>query len=288
MNLSTSLPDDLPWNKQQAFLLLDGTTVTELPERLKALSPGTSTVALYDCPPFNALRDISPLLVPIQIPDEPIFQFYLQHAHEEWGVLLFSHKAVHDVAAHLRKLLTVELPEGLPVVLRLADAAVAQALFGSGDQRLFGPVSCVVTPDNVNALWQPHQPQLRECPELLTPYRLSPQLNAALDNVDRRRALLELDAHLLTYFPERHDGETVAERWPILEKLATEAKGLGLSSQSELLYYANLQAWLDGTAPEQRRSITQLIHTPFLQTPAERVALAADRACLAAMHRSRP
>ncbi|MHC8337085.1 DUF4123 domain-containing protein [Pseudomonas sp. HLT2-19-2] len=288
MKLLTSLPGDLPWSEQQAFLLLDGASLGDLPERLKQLNPGASTVALYDCAPFTALRNISPLLVAVQQPDDSIFQFYLQQAHEEWGVLLFSTTPAHDVAQHLRKLLTVELPDGLPVVLRLADAAVAQALFGSGDQRLFGPLSCVVMADNVSAKWQRHQPRLPECPELATPYRLSPELNAVLDHVDRRRALLELDAHLLNYFPERHGGETVAQRWPMLEQLEAEAGALGLSSQSELLYYANVMAWLGGTALDQHPSIARLIHTPSLQSPGERIALAADLAQRWASQGSRP
>ncbi|MHC8371793.1 DUF4123 domain-containing protein [Pseudomonas sp. MDT1-85] len=288
MKLLTSLPEDLPWSEQQAFLLLDGATLSDLPERLKQLSPGATAVALYDCPSFTALRDISPLLVAVQQPDEPLVQFYLEHAHEESSVLLFSTAPAHDVAQHLRKLLIVELPEGLPVVLRLADAAVAQALFGSGDQRLFGPLSSVVTADSAGANWQRHQPRLPECPELPTPYRLSPELNAALDRVDRRRMLLELDAHLLKYFPDRHGGETVAQRWPMLEQLEAEAGALGLSSQSELFHYANVIASLDGSPLDQHPHINRLLHTPSLQSPGERVALAADLAHQWASQRGHP
>ena len=288
MNLSTSLPEDLPWSEQQAFLLLDGATLSDLPERLKQLSPGASTVALYDSAPFTALRDISPQLVAIEHPDEPIFQFYLQQAHEEWGVLLFSARPAHDVAQHLRKLLTVELPESLPVVLRLADAAVAQALFGSGDQRLFGPLSCVVTADSVGANWHRHLPRSSERPDLPTPYRLSPEQNAALDHADRRRVLLELDAHLLAYFPERYGGETVAQRWPMREQLEAEASALGLSSQSELFYYANVMSRLDGSPLSQHPEINRLLHSPSLQPIGERIALAADLARQWADERGRP
>jgi len=288
MSLSTSLPEDLPWREQQAFLLLDGATLSDLPERLKQLSPGASTVALYDCAPFSALRDISPLLVATQQPDEPIFQFYLQQAHEEWGVLLFSPDSAHAVAEHLRKLLTVEMPEGLPVILRLADAAVARALFGNGDQRLFGPLSCVVTADSVGANWHRHQPRSSERPDLPTPYRLSAEQNSALDHADRRRLLLELDAHLLAYFPERHGGETVAQRWPMLEQLEAEAGALGLSSQSELFHYANVMASLDGSSLDQHPHINRLLHTPSLQSPGERAALAADLAHQWAIQRGHP
>ncbi|MFD2884201.1 DUF4123 domain-containing protein [Pseudomonas lini] len=201
---------------------------------------------------------------------------------------MFSRDSAHAVAEHLRKLLTVELPEGMPVLLRLADAAVAQALFGSGNQRLFGPIVCVVMADSVSADWQRHQPRLPECPELTTPYRLSPELNAALDRVDRRRMLLELDAHLLKYFPDRHGGETVAQRWPMLEQLEAEAGALGLSSQSELFHYANVIASLDGSPLDQHPHINRLLHTPSLQSPGERVALAADLAHQWASQRGHP
>lgn len=288
MNLSTSLPNDLPWSEQQAFLLLDGATLSDLPDRLKQLSPGANAVALYDCPSFTALRDISPLLVAIEQSDEAIFQFYLQQAHEEWGVLLFSPEPAHGVAQHLRKLLTVELPEGLPVILRLADAAVARALFGSGDQRLFGPLSCVVTADGVEVNWQQHQPRLAECPELLTPYRLSAEQNSVLDHADRRRVLLELDAHLLTHFPERLRGESVSERWQMLEQLETEASSLGLDNPSGLFYYANVMARLDGSPLSQHPQINRLLHNPSLQPIGERIVLAAELARQWASQRGRP
>ncbi|MFJ7793015.1 DUF4123 domain-containing protein [Pseudomonas sp. NPDC096950] len=287
MTLSIALPADLPWNEQQAFVLLDGATLSNLPERLKQLSPGANAVALYDCPSFTALRDISPLLVAAQQPDEPLVQFYLEHAHEEWGVLLFSRDSAHAVAQHLRKLLTVELPEGVPVFLRLADAAVARILFSSGDQRLFGPLSCVVTADGVEGDWQRHQPLLAECPDLPTPYRLSAEQNSALEQVDRRRVLLELDAHLLRFFPESQRGATVSQRWPMLEQLEAQANTLGLSSQSELFYYANVMASLDGSSLEQHPPINRLLHTPSLQPIGERIALAADMALQWASERGR-
>jgi hypothetical protein len=288
MMLSNSLPADLPWNEQQAFVLLDGATVSDLPERLKQLSPGIGTVALYDCPPFNELRDISPLLVSIEQPDVPAFQFYLEHAHEEWGALLFSPEPGHSVVQHLRKLLTVEMPEGLPVILRLADASVARALFDSGDQRLFGPLSCVLTPDCLRANWHRHQPRSAERPDLPAPYRLSPEQNSALDQADRRRVLLELDTHLLRYFPERPRGETIALRWPTLEQLLERAHALGLDGQSELFYYANVIAWLDGSPLDQHPQINHLLHTSSQQSPGERVALAADLAHQWAIQRGRP
>lgn len=278
MKLSTSSPAELPWSRQHACLLIDGTAVRDLPTRLKQLNASVNTVALYDSSPFKALQDISPLLVAIQGVDDPVFQFYLEQAEEEWAVLLFSDSPMLGVAQHLRKLLTVALPEGQQVVLRLADAAVANALFASADQCLFGPLSCVVTADCVSATWHRHQPRQPPPPELRTPYRLSSELNAALDNVDHRRALLDLDAHLLKHFPERHVGSVITQRWPRLQQLQAQASALGLSSQSELFYYANLMAWLGTSTLEEHPDIARLLQSPSLQPMGERIALAADLA----------
>jgi hypothetical protein len=290
MSVLTSFPESLPWGEQQAFLLLDGATISDLPQRLKQLNPTASTLALYDQPPFSALRDVSPLLVAIEQPADPLAQFYLHSAQAEWGVLLFSAAPLHSVAEHLRKLISVELPTGPAVLLRLADAAVAvaQALFASADPALFGPLSCVVSADVVNDLWRVQRPRQAECPELVVPYRLSPEQNTALDQVDRRRVLLDLDAHLLKHFSGVHHGQNLSRRWPALERIETQASALGLSCQCELFNYANLTALLDGSDISQHPPIHHLLHTPSLQSPGERVALAVDLAARWASQRAKP
>ncbi len=287
MSVLSAFPEGLPWGESQAFVLLDGATISDLPQRLKQLNPTASTLALYDQPPFSALRDVSPLLVAIEQPDDSLAQFYLHSAQEEWGVLLFSAAPLHGVAEHLRKLITVELPAGQSAFLRMADAAVAQALFASADQSLFGPLTCVVTADVVNDLWRFQRPRQTQHPELTVPYRLSPEQDIALDQVDRRRTLLELDAHLLRYFSERHSGESLAQRWGVLDQLETQASALGLGGPSALFYYANVVFWLGSSEFEQHPQIHHLLHTPTLQSPGERVALAAALAHQWAAERGR-
>jgi hypothetical protein len=164
MSLSTSLPENLPWGEQQAFVLLDGATLSDAIAD-KTLNRAALTLPMRPAT-FSALRDVSPLLVAVEQPDDAVMQFFMQHAPMECGVLLFSPAQPHVVAEHLRKLLTVELSEGLSVLLRLADAAVMRALLASADQSLFGPMSWVVTADCVNTVWHSHRPRHPECPAL--------------------------------------------------------------------------------------------------------------------------
>jgi hypothetical protein len=193
----SAFPEGLPWGEQQAFLLLDGATISDLPQRLKQLNPTDSRIALYDQTPFSALRDVSPLLVAISQPADPLAQFYLHNAQEEWGVLLFSAAPLHGVAEHLRKLISVELPSGPAVLLRLA------------------------------------------------------------------------------------------QRWGVLDQLENQASALGLGGPSALFYYANFVFWLGSSEFDQHPQIHHLLHTPSLQSPGERVALAAALAHQWAAERGR-
>ncbi|WP_256735657.1 hypothetical protein [Pseudomonas sp. dw_612] len=99
--------------------------------------------------------------------------------------------------------------------------------------------------------------------------------------------VLEFRARAALNQPCRGKLELVSER-PVLEQLEADAGALGLSCQSELFYYANVMASLDGTSLDQHPHIHRLLHTPSLQSPGERVALAADLAHQWAIQRGRP
>jgi len=292
MNLLTALPQDLPWD-QHAMLLLDGATVADLSLKLSACNPHALRIPLYSGTRFNAISDISPLLVVIERQDDPVFQFYLEHAAQEWGALLFSHEPEYIVAAHLRKLLTVQVPDGPEVMLRLADPAVVRALLGAEnrDERLFGPIETLVTPDCVSGSWHRHTRGVSSPSELPKRYDLSPEQNAALDAVDLRRATLKLDAHLLEYFPERYGAQSLPERWPVLDQHVRRAYAQGFTSQSDLTYYVNVFIWLGGSPLEQHPQIARLLDTPSAQSPSARVAAAAELArnwALAPQDKERP
>ena len=277
--LSQDLPQDLPWDQGQAVLLLDGAAVPDLPLRLAACAPGILKIPLYKETRFNALSDISPLLVAIGQPDDPAFQFYLEHAAQEWGSLLFTREPLNRLTKHLRKLLTVHVAEGPEVMLRLADPAVAHALIGAQglDERLFGPIHTWVIPDRVTGGWHRHTRALTTPADLPKRYALSVEQNAALDAVDLRRATLKLDAHLQAYFPDDRV-RPLPERWPALDRQVRTAYAQGFTSQSDLTYYANIFAWLGSSPLEQHPQIARLLSTPSAQTPSARIAAAAQLA----------
>jgi hypothetical protein len=61
-----------------------------------------------------------------------------------WGILLVSNVAIHDIRKHLRKLLTVEGPDGDMLVFRYYDPRVIEPYLMSCTEdelrRFFGPI----------------------------------------------------------------------------------------------------------------------------------------------------
>lgn len=287
MTKLSELPQDLPWGQRQAALLFDGAAVPDLPKALAACAPHVLKVPLYKGTRFNAISDVSPLLVGVEQPDDPAFQFYLEHAAQEWGSLLFSTESVHQLAQHLRGLLTVFVPEGPELMLRVADPAVTQALFGAQgrDERLFGPIDTLVVPDRVIGRWHCHQ-QVEPAPDKLPKrYELSAEQGTALDAADLRRATLKLDTHLLEYFPE-YGLRPLPERWPALDQHVRDAYAQGFNSQSDLTYYVNIFAWLGSSPLQQHPRIAQLLATSSARPPNARIAEAAELARAWALNKS--
>jgi len=280
MSALMDFPQNLPWQTRHALLLLDGVTVPDLKSKLSAWHSAASRIALYASTRFDGISEISPWLVAIEGPSDPAFQMFQTNASQEWGALIFSEKPLYAVVAHLRELLTVHVPDGPEVMLRLADPAVTHALFAmpDRDERLFGPINMLVLPDCATGCWHQHQRCASNATVLPKKYTLSAEQNAALDCADLRRAALKLDAHLLEYFPQRHATSSLPQRWPDLHQQVSNAYAQGFTSQSDLTYYVNVLAWLGDSSLAQHPEIGRLLGSTSVGTPGTRVAAAAELA----------
>lgn len=280
MSALVDFPQDLPWEKHLAFLLLDGVTVPDLKSKLSAWHPAAPRIALYAGTRFDAISEISPWLVVLEGASDPVFQAFLADASQKWGALMFSEKPLHAVVGHLRELLTVHVPDGPEVMLRLADPAVTHALFNmpGRDERLFGPIDTLVLADCVENRWHRHQRLASDGSVLPKKYRLSLEQNTALDSADLRRATLKLDAHLLEYFPGLRTSNSLPQRWPALQQQVRDAYAQGFSSQSDLTYYINIFAWLGDSPIAQHPEIARLLDRTCTGTSSARVAAAAELA----------
>lgn len=269
------LPSDLPW-ESNSYLLLDGVSVKDLPQKLYLWSDNPLFEPLYLDTEWHELVDLSPCLIRVDGLSDPVMQAFLANAGHECGYVIFTTARFDDVVRHLRWLLQVETAEHQGAILRLADPAVAHPLFAIGNSRFFGPIEHVCTPDSLEERWHQYQrPGIRPEQDHAVPYRLSDTEMKALGDVSFRQTIQALDEHMREFFPCYQSDLRGRERYRHLRDLADQAYRRNLCSEREILLFANIFGFLGEQALEQHSDIAQLLKAPSPLSIGERVEHAA-------------
>ncbi|WP_134476893.1 DUF4123 domain-containing protein, partial [Pseudomonas aeruginosa] len=265
-----ALPADLPWTLN-AYLLLDGVSVMELPRKLYQWSDTPTFEPLYRDSRWQELLDLSPCLVALDGRQDPILQAFLDNAAQEWGYLLFARVSLPILSQHLRDLLCVQSPHGEPVLLRLADPAVMHSLLEHERMELFGPIEQACAPDALEIRWWQHRRSGSAIARDRTqPYRLSEAEFDALGEVSFRQTLMDMDRHMNLYFPGYRPALCGRERFQHLRMLAEQAYRRGMCSARDILLYANIFGYLGEDALDAHADIAVLLDGPSSQSPAQR------------------
>ncbi|MBB3232497.1 DUF4123 domain-containing protein [Halomonas stenophila] len=270
------------------FLLLDGVRVKDLARRLYEWSEGDLEAdLLYAGTPWSDVAEVSPWLVQLKGPGDPIFkQFISQGAEEEWGFLITSSAGLLEVADHLRELIQVRHPAGLPMLLRLADPAVILALLSDGSSpewAPWGPIERLILPDALKEAWLESTPKdssehVRAVDAL--DYRLSESQLADLEACDRRRDIRQL----MAFVDQHYDGWLTAahraQRHAQLAGIVQEARELGLTAPREWALFCTLMQRLGITSWQQAENRDAWMN--LLQDPGQGSAMARLEAALGA------
>ncbi|GHC33289.1 DUF4123 domain-containing protein [Aidingimonas halophila] len=258
--------------EQRVLLLLDGVRVESLSRRLYEWSEGELAAdMLYAGTPWAEVSELSPWLVGLEGPEDPILRAFLAEGLEaEWGYLILGRAERGEVTDHLRNLIQVEHPAGIPMLLRLADPAVMAALLVSDStpgQVPWGPIDAILTPDAIAEEWHYHAPrETDESPcHLPHAYRLSEPQHRRLQDCDRRR-----DVGQLMAFVDRHCGGWLTatdrgQRYAQLAGIVQEACELGFTAPREWALFCTLMQRLGITSWQQsegREAWTKLLRDP--------------------------
>ncbi|MDA8486896.1 DUF4123 domain-containing protein [Pseudomonas resinovorans] len=276
------LPDGLPWSIG-AYLLMDGVSVKELPRQLKAWGVSTLHKPLYEDTRWSALIDLSPYLVELTGPDDPVLQQFLLQGQADWGLLLLGGGHWQANLHHLRWLTSVLHPQGQEMLLRLADSSVADALLGkasaTGDTTLFGPFSEVVIFETDSELWVRHRrPEGAVPAPAEEPYRLNEDDLERLGKVRLGQVLTELAQYLRSAFPEYGKEWAPAQYRARLNDLADQAYAKGFCSEADLTLYVTLFALLGDQVLNAYPTIAELLEDRNELTPSQRLQQATDLA----------
>lgn len=274
-----ALPNNLPWNIG-AYLLLDGVRLPLLAKQLH-LWPNP-TECLFVSTRWRELLDISPYLISLSGPNDPVLDYFQQNAWLEPGYLLFSQADSYTLSTWLRSLIVVQHPAGDDVMMRVADPAVLHQLMSASEHtpsaRWFGPIEQVCLPDGMQAQWQEHRRPASAVAVEPSTLRLTDQELTALGEVEFRQFVLRLTAHLTTYFPDLMAAPPEIERRRRAQQIAQTAYDKGFYSAQEVMLYANVLGYLAGQSIESHPDIYQLLNQPSALPPLQRVLRAADLA----------
>jgi hypothetical protein len=151
-SIAERLEQELFSSDANAYAILDGAAIDDLPGILWELNPQYECLYRGDLPPDVAA--VAPYLVRLER-YHPFTLWLLNNAPgQNWGVFALSGSNLQSVRHHLRRLLTVHDEEGRALLFRFYDPRVLAAYLPTCTNAdlaaLFGPLSTlVVQPDEV-------------------------------------------------------------------------------------------------------------------------------------------
>lgn len=163
-SLSDSPFDHMDWPETgHVALMLDGVAIPELGSRIChwAKNQETDTHCLYQNTRWEVVSDLSPWLIWLAGPQDPVLHAFLADgAQDERGYLVTSSLPPTALLRCMRGWIQVERAPGHPELMRIAHPELARSLIGGG---LLGSVSdsaiaALITPDLTRSQWVVQKP----------------------------------------------------------------------------------------------------------------------------------
>lgn len=264
------LPELALANGEHLYLLLDGGQLPELERQLFEVSDSPAYQPLYLYAPWDSLREVSPCLVAA---NEPLLGWF-KSLSANTGWLLASALPLLPLADQLRQLIEVESPYGSRILLKLAAPETMACLMVDADPWLWRGITQVWLPTRTG--W--HHWQVKET--LTDPIgdkcRLTDTQWARLGEVSWQNQQDAAYRHMQAWFPERLAQQSDPKAWTA--HWAKQAYQLGFQTERDLLLFFNVlgfvgEEWWQG---DDYPTLTKLLTAPSVQTPSQRVELAAS------------
>lgn len=277
----TQLPDDFPWD-QTVGLLLDALQIKNLRSQLYEWDPAPQVSVLYQGTQWAEISRLSPCLVELRGPEDPILMQFLANIQAAWGYLLISDGPWEELLAHMRWLTRFHPPQDEEMFLRISDPAVARALFA--DERypgsaLFGPCQQIIAANTPVGGWTHFKrPGEKTIPRYGKSYIANDAQWDALKTAAFRKSIGDLYLHMQRFFPDYRVDLSPEQRFEHLYQLVASAMENGFKSKQEIWLYANVFGFLGDDVMEQHPDIFELLTGSAALTPLERVNRAATLA----------
>lgn len=241
-------------------LVLDGVAIPELGEQIYQWAGDRSVAAecLYVATWWEAVSDLSPWLVWLSGPEDPVLKAFLaQEAVQEHGYLLISATDRASCTRWMRSHLQVEMAPGCDELVRIAHPALARTVIG--DNLPGFPTRAVdrlIVPDRVSKQWhlvEPPTAQHGGTGDQPGKMKVSPDLKDAFEAFNQRKGALQIWSSLDESVRNQLGGPELRDAYPALVRMLEEALGSGCNNLREVMQFmfATLPPQADRTAVMQ-------------------------------------
>ncbi|MEX2474993.1 DUF4123 domain-containing protein [Marinobacter sp.] len=225
-------------------LVLDGVAIQGLGKQIYqwAGDQPVNAECLYMTTRWEAVADLSPWLVWLSGPGDPVLEGFLKQGPVlEQGYLLVSSTDRITATRWLRGHLQIETVSGCDELMRIAHPALAGLVIGDNLSRCpSGVVERLIVPDCISEQW--HMLRMPDVQpdntgnyfEKITP---SPELNAAFEAFNRRKDALQLWNRLEEPVRQKLGGVQLKDAYPKLRKTLDDALGCGCGSLREVMQF---------------------------------------------------
>jgi hypothetical protein len=229
--LSHSPFDHSPWPDPSAVgLILDGVAIPQLGKQIYqwAGNQPISAECLYVATRWEVISDLSPWIVWLNGPEDPVLRGFLeQGAMQEHGYLLVSATDRATVSRWMRSHLQIETAPGCEELMRIAHPALARSVIGNN---LIGSgrrvANRLIVPDRISEQWclvEPPDVRPSTTSAQNKKENALPDLWKAFKVFNRRKEALQLWDNLDELVRRQLGGPQLSDAYPALRKTLDQA-----------------------------------------------------------------
>lgn len=233
----------LPWpDHHPVGLVLDGVAIPRLGEQIYqwAGDQPFDAECLYITTRWEAVSDLSPWLVWLRGPEDPVLEGFLeQGVLKEQGYLLVSATDRATCTRWMRSHLQIEIAPGYEELMRISHPALARMVIGGNLPRFpIRAVDRLIVPDRISEQWHLVEPPAihpRETVNKTGKIMASPELRDAFEAFNRRKDTLQIWNSLEEPVRNQLGGPELGNAYPALRRLLDEALGSGCRSLRDVM-----------------------------------------------------
>ncbi len=259
--ISQSPFEHLTWPDHYAVgLVLDGVAIPDLGKQIYqwAGDQPISAECLYAATRWEVVSDLSPWLVWLSGPEDPVLEGFLEQGPmQEHGYLLVSATDRTTFSRWMRSHLQVEMAPGCEELMRIAHPALARSVIGSNlTCSPTGIVDRLIVPDRIRGQWYVVEtPAVRSCiaADQAEKEIVLPELRKAFKAFNRRKDALHIWNSLEEPVRKQLGGPQLRDAYPLLRKTLDEALGNECNSLREAMQFlfASLPSRAGGSAANE-------------------------------------